>query len=177
MAQSNETAVRSSQQTSFSRPPEWTDEDRMHFLLAPFPVGSSPSTQDPKLTFWTSLILSSSKELNRPYFTKEELKTRFKWNQSFSPCCLDTVIEAMERSGVAVKEGEFVGAGGQVGWLVWGLKVVSKPVSWAFNSYFPSSSSKYSGRYIIAAQVKVCKEVDSDVGAWGVYLASYGLTV
>ena len=154
MASTRSEAARSSQQASFLRPPEWTDKDRMHFLLAPFSQGSSPSHQDPKLTFWTSLILSSSEELNKPYFTEEELKTRFKWNQTLSPCCLETVIETMERCGVVTKEREFVGGSGQVGWLLWGLKAVAKPVSWAFNSYFPSNN-KYSGRYIIAAQVKV----------------------
>ncbi len=138
---------------SFTRPPEWTDEDRMHFLLAPFPLSTSPSPQDPKLSFWYSLILSSSKELKKPSFTEEELKTRFKWNGSLSPSCLGPVIESMERSGVITKQRDFTKSS-DAGWLLWGLKmVVAKPVGWALSSYLPGD--RYTGSYIITSLVKV----------------------
>ena len=139
---------------SFTRPPEWTDEDRMHYLLAPFSLSTSPSPQDPKLSFWYSLIISSSKELKKPYFTEEELKTRFKWNGSLSPSCLGPVIESMEMSGVVTKQGDFTKSSGDASWLLWGLKmVIAKPVSWALSSYLPGG--RYTGSYILTSQVKV----------------------
>lgn len=138
---------------SFTEPPEWSDEDRMHYLLSPFSLSANPSTQDPKLSFWSTLILNSSKELKKPLFTEEELKNRFRWNQTLCPTCLGTVIEYMERSGVVMKQKEFIESSDRAGWFVWGLKMVAKPVGWALKSYFPNS--KYTCQYIITSLVKV----------------------
>ncbi len=149
MAESNSVIPK----VSFTRPPEWTDKDRMHYFLAPFPLGASPSPQDSKLSFWWSLILSSCKELKKPYFTEEELLARFKWKQEISPSCLGTVIEVMEKSGVTMKEIDFSDHGIQAGWLVWGLKMAAKPVGWALKNYLPSG--KYTGSYVITSHVKV----------------------
>ena len=44
-------------------PAEWSDAERMHFLMAPFPPGSDLTPNNSKVKFWRSLILSSSKEL------------------------------------------------------------------------------------------------------------------
>ena len=138
----------------FTHPPEWRDEDRVYFLLAPFPLNTTLSPQDPKITFWSSLILSSSKEINKPSFTEKELQARFKWNQTLVPNCLGAVIQSMERCGTVVKMAEFVQASEKVGWLAWGVKVVSKPVGWALSGYLPSG--KYNGEYVLSALIKVC---------------------
>ena len=136
---------------SFTRPSEWIDNDRMHYLLAPFPISTSPSLQDPKISFWSSLILSSCKELKKPYFTEEELMARFKWNQSISPSCLGTVIEVMEKSGLTMKKEDF--SHNSSGWLFWGVKMAVKPVGWVLKNYLPSG--KYTGPYVITSHVKV----------------------
>lgn len=151
MSMASENNVSVLPKVSFTRPPEWEDEDRMHYLLAPFPLSAFPSPQDPKLSFWSSLILSSCKELKKPYFTEEELVARFKWNQNVSPSCLGSVVEIMEKSGVTMKEADFSQSSG--GWFLWGLKMAAKPVGWALKSYLPSG--KYTGSYVITSLVKV----------------------
>lgn len=125
----------------------------MHFLLSPFPLNSTPSPQDPKQTFWSSLILSSSKELNKPSFTEKDLQARFKWNQTLVPSCLGSVIQSMEKCGTVVKMSDFVQATEKVGWLTWGVNMVSKPVGWALSGYV--SSGKYNGEYVLTTLLKV----------------------
>ena len=65
---------------AFVYPSEWSDEDRMHFLLSPFPIGSNlPPSNDQKVKFWSSLILESGRDMKKPCFTEKELAERFKW--------------------------------------------------------------------------------------------------
>lgn len=63
---------------SISYPPDWEDEERMHFLLAPFPPSSvrGLSLRDHKVHFWSSLIHSVSHQLRKPVFTGREIAER-----------------------------------------------------------------------------------------------------
>lgn len=118
----------------------------MGYLLAPFPPSDKPlDLNDSKFRFWSSLILSSSKELLKPFASVRDLQERFRWNGQSTPGCLNTVLEGMERTGEATKMPDFYQA--EQSWLSWGANVVKKPVAWALKSYLPTS--KYEGDYVI----------------------------
>ena len=145
----------------FAHPPEWSDRERMHYLLAPIPPNKALTVNDSKITFWSNLIKSSSRELRRPVFTERELLTRLKWNQ-VSPSCLSFVIESMERAGEITRVSEIrqsVDQGSSaVGWLSWGVGVIRKPVSWAMKNYLPSSTgTNVDEEYVVVSAVKVYK--------------------
>ena len=124
--------------TDFTRPPEWSDEERMYFLLAPFPSSVKPTLSDAtKVAFWRSLIITSSKELQQLVFSERQLTERFRWRGS-EPKCLRAVIECLECSGETRKLSSYVGDGGSVGWWRWGVQVVTKPFSWAWRWYWGS---------------------------------------
>lgn len=140
----------------FSYPPEWEDRERMRYLLAPIPQNKS---QDSKITFWASLIKSSSQELQKPVFTERELQTRFKWNQFTSPSCLSSVISSMERVGEVIKMAEIrQSVQRDVGWVSWSLGMIKKPVSWALTNYVSSSpsSTNLDEEYVVTSAIKVC---------------------
>ena len=133
-------------------PSEWCDSDRMSFLLAPFPPSDKPlSLDDSKLSFWSSFILSSSKELRKAVFCVGDLRERFQWKGQTSPSCLPVVLESMEKTGHITKLSDFYNA--QQDWLTWGANIVKKPISWALSTYLPAP--KYEGEYIIGNMVKV----------------------
>ena len=142
----------------FRYPPEWEDRERMHYLLAPIPPNKSLSSHDSKITFWASLIKSSSQELQRPIFTERELQTRFKWNQFTSPSCLSSVISSMESTGEVVKMAEIRQSVQQnVGWVSWGVGMIKKPMSWALRNYLSSSASaNVDEEYVVVSAIKVC---------------------
>lgn len=136
-------------------PPEWADRERMSYLLAPFPPSAKPlKLDDPKFSFWSSLIHSSSRELREPVTSVRVLKERFTWNGRTIPGCLVEVLEGMERNGDAMKVSDFYNA--DRGWLSWGADVlVKRPISWALKSYLPAST--YEGEYVINSVAKVIK--------------------
>lgn len=142
----------------FRYPPEWEDRERMHYLLAPIPPNKSLSSHDPKITFWASLIKSSSQELQRPIFTEKELQARFKWNQFTSPSCLSSVISSMESAGEVIKMAEIRQSMQQnVGWVSWGVGIIKKPVSWALRNYLSSpASANVDEEYVVVSAIKVC---------------------
>ena len=134
-------------------PPEWEDGERMSYLLSPFPPSAKPlKLNDPKFSFWSSLILSSSKELHEAITSVRVLKERFCWKGRTIPGCLPEVLEGMERSGDAMKVTDFYRV--NQSWLSWGADVfVKRPVSWALKSYLPAST--YEGEYVINCVAKV----------------------
>lgn len=132
-------------------PAEWSDAERMHFLMAPFPPGSDLTPNNSKVKFWRSLILSSSKELKRPVFTEEELVERLKW-RGMTASCLPDVIQVMEKGGDVTKLTEFAG-NLDVGWVSWGVGMASKPVLWALRRYLPAK--KYTREYVVTSVLKV----------------------
>lgn len=133
-------------------PPEWEDSDRMSYLLAPFPPSDRPlNLDDPKLAFWSSLILSSSRELCKPVASARDLQERFRWNGQTGPGCLAVVLECMERRGDVTKMQDLYSV--KQSWLSWGVDAVKKPMVWALKSYLPAS--KYEGDYIVNCVVKV----------------------
>jgi hypothetical protein len=151
----------------FRYPPEWEDRERMHYLLAPIPPNKSLSSHDPKITFWTSLIKSSSQELQRPIFTEKELQARFKWNQFTTPSCLSSVIISMESAGEIMKMAEIHQSIRQdVGWVSWGVGMIKKPVGWALRNYLSSpASADADEEYVVVSAIKVC----------GMYIVSHKL--
>ena len=146
----------------FVYPPEWSDRERMHYLLAPVPPGKALTVNDTKITFWSNLVKSSSRELKRPTFTERELRDRFKWNRSTSPSCLSSVIESMERAGEITRMSEIrqsvkqrqQGAGGATGWVSWGVGMIARPVNWALKNYL-SSGAGVDEEYVVLSTVKV----------------------
>lgn len=139
----------------FARPPEWKEVERMYYLLAPFPPGSNATTADPKLAFWRSLILSSSKELGKVTFTERELEERFRWRGT-EPRCLSVTLECMERYR-EVRRLSSYSSGGTKGWMAWSVQVLSAPVSWAWTRYVSGSTSERKNeKYVITELVKVC---------------------
>ena len=141
----------------FVYPPEWSDRERMHYLLAPFPPNKTLAVNDTKITFWSTLINSSSQELQRPFFTERELQARFKWNQVTSPSCLPSVISAMERAGEVTKMSDIRHSVQResTGWVLWGMGMIGKPVSWALKNYLSPSTDE---EYIVIATVRVSTE-------------------
>lgn len=118
----------------------------MSYLLAPFPPSDKPlDLNDPKSSFWSSLILSSSKELHKPIASVRDLQERFRWNGHTSPGCLNQILEGMERVGEVVKMSDFYSV--EQSWLSWGANVVKKPVVWALKPYLPAYM--YDGDYVI----------------------------
>ena len=60
-------------------PADWEDEDRMHFLLGPFPTSAASSSlplDDQKVQFWSSLIHCVSRATRRPVFSGREMAER-----------------------------------------------------------------------------------------------------
>ena len=137
----------------FVRPPEWTDEERMYYLLAPFPPGSSTATTDPKLSFWRSLILGSSKDLGKATFTIKELEERFRWRGS-QPRCLPVILECMDRCG-EVRRLSSYSSEPTKGWLAWGAQAISAPVKWAWTRYVGPTDERKNERFIITDMIKV----------------------
>ena len=138
---------------NFSYPEEWSDRDRMGYLLAPFPPATKPlPANNPKISFWSSLIMSSSRELQSLVVSEKDLLERFKWNGHTSPKCLDLVLEEMERLGHLMKVSDF--SKGAEGWMWWSVGMLHRPVSWAVKSYL-LPVAKYKGDYVIKSLVEV----------------------
>ena len=134
-------------------PPEWEDGERMSYLLSPFPPSSRPlKLDDPKFCFWSSFIISSSKELRETITSVRVLKERFSWHGRTIPGCLTEVLEGMERNGDAMKLFDFYNV--DQSWLSWGADVfVKRPISWALKSY--RTATMYEGEYVINCVAKV----------------------
>jgi len=136
-------------------PQEWADKDRMNFLLAPFPSSVERlAHNNSKFLFWSSFILSSSKELQTPVVSEADLQERFKWNGHMTPKCLDVVLAEMDRAGQVVKVSEFCSEYNKESWFSWGVGMLKKPVTWSVGSYF-SGSSKYTGGYVLKKMAEV----------------------
>ena len=150
--------IRSS--SGFTRPPEWSDEERMYYLLAPCPPSATPSLSDGKIAFWRGMVITSSKEMKKLVFNEGELCERFRWRGT-APKCLRLVIECMERNGDARKLSSYEdidGVGG--GWLRWGVTVMTRPISWAWRWYWGSAGtgnqrSNAVENYVLVSVVKV----------------------
>lgn len=137
---------------SITYPPEWEDKDRMSYLLAPFPPSDKPlGLDDPKLAFWSTFILSSSKELRKFVVSERGLQERFRWRGQTNAGCLSVVLESMEKTGQVTKLADFYTV--EQSWLSWGASMVKKPVTWALKSYL--QASKYEGEYVINCVAKV----------------------
>lgn len=133
----------------FKVPPEWTDDDRMYYLLAPFQDTNELDSSDSKVVFWRSLINSSSKDIGECVFTVSQLCERLKWKE-MEPKCLNNVINIMEKMGEVVKTSK-----ANQGWVGWGVSMVTSPVSWAWKKYVANGSSN-DEEYMIISHVKVC---------------------
>lgn len=135
--------------TTFSLPPEWNDNERMRFMLSPFPPNITIKYDDSKVKFWRSLIISSCKQLKRLSFTEDQLVERFYWN-TFRPRCLGPILDAMERQGDIQKKADVIGA--NEGWMRWGVNVLSKPISWLWGN---AATRTCVVEYVLQGTVKV----------------------
>ena len=124
--------------SNFSRPPEWSDEDRMYYLMAPFPPNTRLSRSDSKVAFWWSFIKTSSKELRRWVFTERDLINRFKYKGS-EPKCLKAVLECLEKAGEARNLSSYR----EGGWVNWGIKVLTSPMLWAWKRYVSAKEEEF----------------------------------
>ena len=134
---------------TFNLPPEWNDNERMRFLLSPFPPNVAIKYDDSKVKFWRSLIINSCKQLKKISFTEDQLLERFCWN-TFRPRCLGPVLEAMLRHGDIQKKSDWNGS--NEGWIKWSANVLSKPVSWLWRSPAATSCDE---EYVLIGPVKV----------------------
>lgn len=139
----------------FTLPDEWSDEERMHYLLSPFPPGRVPGRSDPKCAFWSSLVSRSCRELNAPLFTEAEVTERLKW-RGLRARCMPHVLRSMEESGQLQRQSEMEALGSKVGWVRWGVGVATKPLTWAWRSYLVGEA-EYKGRYVLVPMIKVDK--------------------
>ena len=59
-------------------PSDWEDEERMHFLLAPFsPTAAARlSMNDQKVQFWSSLVRHACRLFRQPVFSAQQMAQR-----------------------------------------------------------------------------------------------------
>lgn len=137
---------------SFTFPKEWKDDERMGYLIAPFPPNRTLSEKDDKLCFWKKLILSSSKQLDKPHFTLAELKLRFTW-KGLSPTCLPKVVEQMETAHV-IKKVEDWSCTPVSGWSDWAKQLTVQSMSYMWQQVVGKAEDDHV-EYIIPEQIKV----------------------
>ena len=141
-----------SKRSGFTHPPEWSDEERMYYLLAPFPPNVQSPLSDPKMAFWRSLILSSSFDLQEWVFTERELSDRFRWH-GIERKSLFLVINALEKSREIQRLCDYQGEG--IGWAEQGMKLLSRPVSWAWRRYVSGGQDHGEVEFVLVSLIKV----------------------
>lgn len=57
-------------------PPDWEDEERMHFLLGPFSSTALMSVADQKVRFWSSLVCNACRLDRQPVFSERQMVQR-----------------------------------------------------------------------------------------------------
>lgn len=135
--------------SKFEVPKEWADEERMYFLMSPFPPNSFPTLSDPKVSFWKSLIYSSCRDLSRWSFTERELTDRLSWN-GMQPKNLSVVISTLERAGEVQRLSSFQ----PKSWMEWGRGLITHPLSWAWQKYV-AAAPESEEVYVIVSLIKV----------------------
>ena len=135
--------------SDFSVPKEWADEERMYFLMSPFPPNSHPSLSDPKVTFWKSLIYSSCRELCILCFTERQMTERLSWNGLQSKN-LPVVISTLEKAGELQRLSSYQ----LKGWVDWGKETILYSLSWVWNRYIVGEPSREEV-YVIVPLLKV----------------------
>ena len=117
----------------WTRPEEWSNDDRMYFLMSPYPPGKVPSSEDAKFKFWSRLIHSSSCELCKITFSLNDVYERFERN-SLRPKCLREVVQLMERQGSVVQLERYEQRVREQsdGLVSWSVGVLARPLSWAW---------------------------------------------
>lgn len=133
-------------------PNEWEDEERMGYLIAPFPPNRVLSEKDDKFYFWKKLILFSSKQLNKTTFTLSELKMRLTW-KGLTPTCLSRVVEQMEADHVIRKLEDWSSAPAS-SWGGWAKQLTSQGVSYMWQHVVGKAENDHI-EYIIIDQIKV----------------------
>jgi len=142
---------------NFNLPEEWQNDERMGYLLGPFQPGRVQSDNNDKLCFWSKLILSSSKQLNKTTFTVSELQTRFT-RRGVSPTCLAEVVAHMERTGAVQKVKEWTAAPSGVSWSDWAQQATVKGLWYLWESMVGRHKDDQV-EFIIIDQIKVCHTV------------------
>ena len=142
----------------WTRPEEWNNDDRMHFLMSPYPPGKEPSLEDPKFKFWSGLIHSSCSEMCKITFSLSDVNERFERN-SLRPKCLREVVHLMERQGslVPLERYEQTLREQTDGLVSWSVGVLARPLSWAWRymTNANKSAAHIHGRFIIVDRLQV----------------------
>ena len=142
----------------WTRPEEWSNDDRMHFLMSPYPPGKFPSLEDPKFKFWSRLIHSSSCEMRKITFSLSDVNERFERN-SLRPKCLREVVQLMERQGLVVQLERYEQKLREQtdGLVSWSAGLLARPLSWAWRYMTDASGSvpPIHGRFIIVDRLQV----------------------
>lgn len=138
--------------SGFTFPEEWEKEGRIGYLFGPFPPNHVISEKDNKFCSWKKLILSSSKQLDKPTFTLSELKLRFTRN-GLTPTCLAKVLEQMEASHVIQKVEDWNHAPGD-SWGDWAKQLTSQGLSYMWHRVVGKAEDDHV-EYIICQQIKV----------------------
>lgn len=123
----------SSSNTRYPYPNCWQDDSRVQVLLAPFRERSvNPENYDSKMKFWQDTIKEYCLFKGKPNFCKQELQQIYTKGQRV-PCCLDSVIQEMQRQKLVRlrKEFEYDPENSWTGWAVNSL--LKKPLYWGFN--------------------------------------------
>lgn len=138
---------------NFTVPEEWQNDERMGYLLAPFPPNRSPLENDDKLCFWSKLILSSSKQLNKTTFTLPELQRRFT-RRNVSPTCLVEVVDHMHRTGVIERVEKWSAPTSEASWRGWAQQVTANSFWYLWESVMGKADND-TVEFIILDQIKV----------------------
>ena len=111
-------------------PNEWSDDERMGVLLAPFrPRALNEINYVNKLTFWKNLITKyCCDEKESASISIGELKCAFKRN-NIKPSCLSVVIDEMMKLGKIQQTSKFMEAP-QPTWRGWVQNKFSKTFTW-----------------------------------------------
>lgn len=134
-------------------PPDWEDEERMHFLMGPFSPTTltSLSLKDQKVQFWISLVRDACRLFRQPVFSGQQMAQRLRWRGQ-PPSCLPHVLQLMEQTGQLrpLWEG---GERSVDGWLTWGVSVISSPIKWVWHSYLSPSNPAMADKMYIDTQL------------------------
>lgn len=150
----------------WTRPEEWNNDDRMYFLMSPYPPGKEPSFEDAKFKFWSRLIHSSSCEVCKVTFSLNDVNERFERN-SLRPKCLREVVQLMERQGSVVQLERYEQRVREQsnGLVSWSAGMLARPLSWAWRYVTNAGPSAIHShcRFIVVDRLHVSILVSANV--------------
>jgi charged multivesicular body protein 7 len=135
-------------------PNEWDDEERMHYIMSPFPPDYQPPLSDPKVTFWKDLIISSCRDMHKWSFTLNEITERLRW-RGMRYRHMSVIIQGLLQGGQLKKLSDYH----QKGLMEWGVNLLMAPLSWAWHRYI-SAPPQNEDTYLVVSLIKeLCDQV------------------